>query len=100
MEKKRDDIEKNRGRVWEGEGSGARSGFRSADDGKRFGEVRAALNVSFGLLAALRPPRGRVREGERARIEVPFGGRRMTGSACRSTFRYGAARDVSLEKKR
>ena len=33
----------------------------SADDGKRFGEVRAARNVSSRVLAALRPPRGRCR---------------------------------------
>ena len=34
------------GRFGAGKGSGARSDFRSADDGKRLVEVRAAVDVS------------------------------------------------------
>ena len=51
MMKKRDDIEKNRGRVREGDGTGSRWARRLADDGKRFVEVNGvnavARNVSF-----------------------------------------------------
>ena len=52
MKKKRDEIEKNRGRGPErGRGSAPRSGKASADNGKRFVEVNgvnaAALYVSW-----------------------------------------------------
>ena len=64
----------------------------SADDGKRFVDVPLGTSCAERFMSQERDDiektRGRVWEGEGLEGEPWSEGRRMTGSACRSTFRY------------